>query len=38
MLGYFESVIENENRYTMTKLYMIKNKDPGNILGINSAT
>ena len=37
MLGYFESVIEHEKRYTITKLYVIKNKDARNILGINSA-
>ena len=37
MLGYFESLIENETRYTTTKLDLIKNKDAGNILGINSA-
>ena len=37
MLGYFGSLIENENRYTTTKLYVIKNKDAGNILGINSS-
>ena len=29
-LGYFK-------KYTMTKLYVIKNKDAGNKLGINSA-
>ena len=37
LLGYFESIIENEKKYTMTKLYVIKNKDAENILGINSA-
>ena len=37
MLGYFESVIENKKRCMMTKLYVIKNKDTGSILGINSA-
>ena len=37
MLRYFESLIKNENRYTTAKLYMIKNKDAGNIFGINSA-
>ena len=37
MLGYFESLIENETRCTTTKLYVIKDKDTGNILGINSA-
>ena len=37
MLRYFESLIKNENRHTRAKLYMIKNKDAGNILGINSA-
>ena len=30
MLGYFESLIENETRYTTTKVYVIKNKDAGN--------
>ena len=37
MLGYFESLIENGNRYMMRKLYVIKNKDAENIHGINSA-
>ena len=36
-LGYFESLVEKETRYTTTKLYVIKNKDAGNILEINSA-
>ena len=30
MLGCFESLIENETRYTTTKVYVIKNKDAGN--------
>ena len=37
IIGYFESLTENEKRYPTTKVYVIKNKDAGNILGTNSA-